>query len=102
MAPPAWWTCERACLSALPSVGAALNKTNDSSPRVSAWSISPCTQERGQRSNSGVGSFIAVSYQESEDKKSEGHQQHSRLPTPRERRTSHRRVAGSPSAEPRL
>src|SRR5271155_2823699 len=46
--------CVRACLSALESCGAALNVASPSIPRVSAWSISPWTQESGPRSNSGA------------------------------------------------
>src|SRR5258708_39095159 len=53
--------CVRACLSVVGSRGAALNAASASTPRVSAWSISPWTQERGPRSNSGAVSMAMTS-----------------------------------------
>ncbi len=40
IAPAAWWTCARACLSGAVSAGDALNAASDSSPRASDWPIS--------------------------------------------------------------
>jgi hypothetical protein len=60
IAPAAWCTCMRACLSGDGSFGASLNVLSESSPRESAWSISPCTQDSGPRSKSAAVSVATM------------------------------------------
>ena len=52
IAPAAWCTCARACLSDALSRGLAADAASASRPRASAWSISPWTHDSGPRSKS--------------------------------------------------